>query len=1009
VTPRKVSIIILTWNGLSFTRTCLATLRAFTASPPYEVIVVDNGSTDGTCEFVAGLPWVRLIRNAENLGFVRGNNIGIAAADPASDCVLFNNDVEICQPDWLARMQAAAYSRPRVGIVGCRQLRPGGRLLHAGAYMPVETMWGQQIGGLEKDVNQYATTREVESVSFGCVYLTRAVLKDIGGLDEDYFSYFEDTDYCLKAREKGWAVLCCGEATVIHHENVSTRVNRVDFSRLFDPSRATFRRKWEAKLRAAYRLPLVWHSTASRPLGYAVLSRAIIDALEDQKVLVAYRYVYGPGTPFPLEEPPDLGDYRLNIMAARPAPADQPQIVLAQGDAFERNYGAYKIGFSMLEVDGLPPEWVRQANLMDEVWVPSPFNLETFRASGVRRPIHVVPLGIDPNHFHPTIRGFRLDDRFTFLANFEWGERKAPEILLRAFNEEFSADDDAVLIVKCVNTDPAVDVRAQIRALGLRADGGRIEVVLDRLLPTYQLGSLYRSADCFVSTSRGEGWGMPILEAMACGLPVIATDWSAPRSFMHEGNAYPLRVRRLVPAVAKCPYYEGFRWAEPDEEHLRHLLRWVYEHREEARARGEQAAAETHARFTWGHTAERIVERLREIGAPSVAPRAKASRNAGRLAVGIDVSRAIGEATGVGVYARMLAKALALVDRDTQYVLYPGFGPFVHPEYPERARLEIDLPSNFRIYRGSLPAFAENGSAARALDGPHRVDVVHSTGNTAPDVDPARLVMTVHDLTFRLLPEYHTPENVALCERGMRDAITRARAFIATSECTKADLMRLYGVETERIHVVHPGIDPRFAPADAHAVARVRARHGLARPYVLFLGSNEPRKNLARLIEAYDRVRRRPGLAAHELVVAGAAGWLNGDVAALVRRLGIETDVRFLGYVPAEDQPALYSGADVFAYPSLYEGFGIPVAEAMACGAPVLTSNVSSLPEVAGGAALLVDPRETDAIADALVAVLSDDGLRASLRARGLERARAFSLERMGRETLQVYERVAAC
>jgi glycosyltransferase involved in cell wall biosynthesis len=267
----------------------------------------------------------------------------------------------------------------------------------------------------------------------------------------------------------------------------------------------------------------------------------------------------------------------------------------------------------MLETDEIPSEWVRQANLMDEVWVPSRFNVETFQRSGVKRPIYVIPLGVDCNYFHPEINHQTFDDVFTFLSIFEWGERKAPELLLTAFNDEFRSGEPVILICKILNVDPGVDVKRDIANLGLNSGGGQIHVSLNQMIPTYQLGCLYRSADCFVLTTRGEGWGMPVIEAMACGLPVIATDWSAHRDFMNASNAYPLLVDKVIPAQAKCPYYAGFGWAEPSYDHLRVLMRHVFENQEEARVKGLRAAADVRSSWTWGHAAAKIVDRLEVI------------------------------------------------------------------------------------------------------------------------------------------------------------------------------------------------------------------------------------------------------------------------------------------------------------------------------------------------------------------------------------------------------------
>jgi len=613
--PRKVTIIILTWNGLEYTKRCLETLRNKTEFQNYAVMVVDNGSTDGSVEYLRSIPWIRCIENSDNRGFTRANNQAIALCDDGSDVVLLNNDTEVIQDDWLTQLQRSAYKSPDIGIVGARLRQPGGMLQHAGTYMPIDTFWGQQIGSLEKDINQYNSDAEVEGVVFACAYIKREVLNKVGLLDEDYFSYFEDTDYCLKAKRLGFKIICCGSATLIHHENTSTRVNKVSHNELFRTSQDIFKTKWRRTLETErYEKKINWHSLLNFPTGYALSSREFVLELDRQNVWVNYKYLYGPGTVFGVPEPQQVtGPYLLGSIQRRKIEPSGVQVSYGQADAFKTKYGEYKIGFTMLEVDGLPASWVQSANMMDEVWTPSTFNRETFKRSGVTKPIHVIPLGVNPAYFNPGIKGYRIDGPFTFLTMFEWGERKAPEILLKAFNDEFGSSEDVVLICKAYNQDPAVHIPAQVRNYYLKDSGGRIVFSINEVVPSYQLGSIYRSVDCFVLASRGEGWGLPILEAMACGLPVIATNWSAQSDFISNDTAYLLDVERLRPAEAKCPYYEGFNWAEPSYEHLRSLMRHVFENRDEAKTLGVRASAEVLTKWSWEQSVKKILARLDEL------------------------------------------------------------------------------------------------------------------------------------------------------------------------------------------------------------------------------------------------------------------------------------------------------------------------------------------------------------------------------------------------------------
>jgi GT2 family glycosyltransferase/glycosyltransferase involved in cell wall biosynthesis len=616
---RAVSIIVLAWNRWPLTRRLLDSIQRFTdlgnAQTNVQVIVVDNGSSDETAVELAKLPWLRVLRHEKNLGFVRGNNAALLQTGE-DDVVLLNNDVEILHDGWLEALQRSAHAAPDIGIAGCRLLLEDGRLLHAGTWIRPDDCWGHQIGALEADLGQFTEDREVEGIVFACAYLKREVLSDVGLLPEAYESYFEDTDYCLTAAAKGYRTVCCGSVTMRHQEHGSTEDDRGFREQTFARSRALFRTRWRQKLQARYTRSLDWQSIMQLPGGYATSCCEMMRALDGEGVRLTYSYAYEGWATVPAEAE-RTGDHLLDLIRSRRRPYRPPvSVTYAQGDALSRNRGRTKIGFTMLEVDRIPREWVRRANAMDEMWTPTEFGRQAMLASGVTRPVHVIPLGVDVEHFHPgATRVANPDGAFVFLANFDWSRRKAPELLMRTFNATFRRGEPVVLVCKIMSRFRTDDVPNEIRALQLDENGGRIHLIYNRELPHGQLAALYRSADCFVSPSRGEGWGMPLLEAMACGLPAIATDWGGHTAILQADDGYPLRIRGTVPADAANPYYAGFSWADPDAEHLGQLMRHVYENREEAKGRGVRAAARVRATLSWKATVRAIIRRLEEIDA----------------------------------------------------------------------------------------------------------------------------------------------------------------------------------------------------------------------------------------------------------------------------------------------------------------------------------------------------------------------------------------------------------
>lgn len=289
-----------------------------------------------------------------------------------------------------------------------------------------------------------------------------------------------------------------------------------------------------------------------------------------------------------------------------------------------------------------------------------------------------------------------------------------------------------------------------------------------------------------------------------------------------------------------------------------------------------------------------------------------------------------------------------------------------------------------------------SGSAASVLAD---ADVVHAPAFLIPPRGRRPLVVTVLDLAFLLFPQYFSRRLRLTAGRGLRRAVRDADAFITISEHTGQDLMRLLDVASDRIHVIPLAADRRFVPVEN---PEVPAKYGVDTPYVLYVGTLEPRKNLILLLRAFATVKGTEV----KLVLAGTKGWLYEDIFATVQSLGLGSRVIFTGFVPDEDLPALISAAQAFVYPSVYEGFGLPVLEAMKCGTPVITTNISSLPEVAGNAAITVSPDDVEGLSRAIQRLLAEPGLRTELREKGFEQAARFSWAKTAEQTVEVYREV---
>lgn len=357
--------------------------------------------------------------------------------------------------------------------------------------------------------------------------------------------------------------------------------------------------------------------------------------------------------------------------------------------------------------------------------------------------------------------------------------------------------------------------------------------------------------------------------------------------------------------------------------------------------------------------------------------------------------------TGVGYYTEHLLQHLAReAARSGDEIVVVSNLPITTEE---------PLPPEVRVHdrhRFPVRAVWMQAYAPRAL-AEIEADVAHYTNGMMPVLCDTAAVVTVHDMSLRLYPRFHPLRRLVINRPLQRLAIARADAIVTVSHSTRRDLLRLHNAAADRVHVVHEAASPQFRPVhDPAALARVRRDHRLPDRFVLYVGTVEPRKNLRRLLAAVAQARAA-GMP-HHLVCAGPYGWLSSDLTSEIARLGLTDVVHFTGYVPFTQLPALYSLCEMFAFPSIYEGFGLPVVEALACGAPVLTSSTSSLAEIAGAAAVTVDPLDVEALTGGLLRLAHDADLRASLRAAGPARAASFSWAQAARDVLAVYRSAAA-
>ncbi len=350
----------------------------------------------------------------------------------------------------------------------------------------------------------------------------------------------------------------------------------------------------------------------------------------------------------------------------------------------------------------------------------------------------------------------------------------------------------------------------------------------------------------------------------------------------------------------------------------------------------------------------------------------------------------LSQRTGIGRYTYHLLDNLGKIDPANAYVLH--------------------APKRLFDFKRRLPDFSDHKNLKRYTDffqrGVGKCDVYHLPCPDVIGTYSGKLVVTIHDLIYKTFPQSHMPQTIELTEKYMQGIAARADKIICISENTRRDLHAFLDIPVEKSCVVYNGVDHSMfyplSPEERINAAGQLKEMGIGRPYILYVGTIEPRKNLTGLLESFALLKSRR-MFDGQLVVAGMKGWMVDNVGGLIKELGIQADVIFTGFVRDDQLCQLYNMAEVFVFPSFYEGFGFPILEAFCCGAAVITAQTSSCGEIAGEAAISVDPGDCKEMANAMEQVLTDKTFKESLRKAGLKRARDFSFEKMAQGTLEVY------
>ncbi len=936
----EASVIIPVYNNSSYTRDCL--LEIFSdaeSSINFEVIVVDNASSDDTASIVSEFqkqhPGFRYIKNEENLGFAKACNIG-AGASKGKLLVFLNNDTK-SKPGWLGKLISRLNSDDKIGIVGAKLLYPDNTIQHCGIkinqinHAGFEYWPGHIHRGAAADDIQCNKPGEVEAVTGACLAISKHLFENAGRFDENYGMYFEDIDLCMAVKTLGYKIFYEPSCEVIHYEGKSSPSQQI-IDRQNISSAKYFFEKWQSlfpPVKSKYLLErtVLWASPVFNPSGYA--SEAIAFALGMYKYMDLQILHDNPNysNQF-VNNLPDNWKKILKHLSRNTqngsinVPTNTIFISHQPAHSFKKfNSLSYNIGRTMFETDSIPADWVQSCNEMDEIWVPTSFNYYTFLKAGVKREkLFIVPEAIDTDVFNPdVVKPYPLTDKacFNFLSVFEWTERKGADLLLRAYFETFTSKDDVCLYIRAYiinnydsNTTEEINNRIDSIIRKYRFNKQKLPryVIIDEQLTMNEMLGLYKAVDAFVLPSRGEGWGRPYMEAMSMGLPVIGTNWSGNTAFMNNDNSYLINVAGLsVIKNMELEIYKGQKWAMPDRKHLCSLMRFVFENKDAAKQKGQAARTHIVENFNLDSVARTAANRLKEIENHlnnKIHP----------------VQKRKEESLSINWQGAFFANhSLALVNREITTRLV-------------RENVELYLtPTETNKF------FPESNVGQAALlslmnSEPEKVDL-NIRHQWPPDLAPPQSGkwIIIQPWEFGSLPiDWVSVFNSQVDELWVPSDYVR-KVYIDS------------GIIPGKVKVIPNGIDPaRFHPEVKPLKLKTKKQFKF-----LFVGGTIFRKGIDILLDAYtNSFNSKDDVALVIKDFGGNSVYKDQTIKNKILSLKKDSSTPEILYMDKTltdaEMASLYKACDVLVHPYRGEGFGLPILESMASGIPAIVTNGGS-------------------------------------------------------------------